>query len=79
MRWRLLAITLVAMSGLGADCGGGGGGSASNTSTNANTTPASSLSVKGGSDGSPVLPEPSAMLVFGVGLVAAGVAIRRRS
>jgi len=71
MRLRLLLILLVAVSGLGADCGGGGshGSAGSSGVTFANT--------EGGSDFVAPVPEPSAVLVFGVGLLLAGAAIRR--
>jgi PEP-CTERM motif len=72
MRLRLLLILLVAVSGLGADCGGGsshGSASSSESVTFANT--------EGGSGFVPAVPEPSAVLVFGVGLLLAGTAIRR--
>ena len=71
MRMRMLLILCVAVAGLGADCGGGGGSSSS-----------SSASISGdgldqGEVTSPV-PEPSALLVFGTGLLLAGAALRRQ-
>jgi hypothetical protein len=78
MRLRLLLILLVAVSGLGADCGGG-----SSPGSTASSTAVTSANIEGtegteGGDGfvSP-MPEPSAALVFGVGLLIAGAAIRR--
>jgi hypothetical protein len=73
MRLRLLLILLVAISGLGADCGGGGHSSAS-----ADSSPAVTDANTEGSDSfAPAVPEPSAALVFGVGLLIAGAATRR--
>jgi len=74
MRLRLLLIFLVAVSGLGADCGGG----SSHSSTPAASSTASTFANTEGGDGfvSP-MPEPSAAIVFGVGLLIAGAAIRR--
>ena len=72
MRVRLLLIVLVAIAGLGADCGGGSGSSSSSSS---------SLSTEGETGGddlvSPV-PEPSALVVFGAGLLVAGAVSRRK-
>jgi hypothetical protein len=83
MRLRLLVLLLLAMSGLGADCGGGGGNQGSATGT---SSPAASIaSIDGGTssgpsestDSGPAVPEPGAMIVFSVGLLIAGAAIRR--
>ena len=75
MRLRLLLILLVAISGLGADCDGG----SSHGATDASSSSATVAGTEGGNDGGFVapMPEPSAMLVFGVGLLLTGAAIRR--
>ena len=73
MRLRLLLILLVAISGLGADCGGGGHSGASADSSAAVTY----ASTEDSNGFVPAVPEPSAALVFGGGLLIAGVAIRR--
>jgi len=71
---RLLLILLVALSGLGADCGG----SSSHGSTPAASSTSATFANTEGSNGFvPAVPEPSAALVFGVGLLIAGAAIRR--
>ncbi len=73
MRTRLLLILLVALAGLGADCGGGSHGdspAASSTGTSVATA------AQGGNQFVPPIPEPSAVLVFGVGLLIAGAATR---
>ena len=72
MRLRLLLILLVAVSGLGADCGGG-----SSHGSAASSTAITSANTEGGNGFVPAVPEPSAVLVFGVGLLIAGAAIRR--
>ena len=76
MRLRLLLILLLAVSAMGADCGGGGSSSDAGSAGSS-----SSVAFSGGREGgdgftAPV-PEPSAMLVFGVGLLIAGAATRR--
>ena len=75
MRMRLLLILLVAISGLGADCGGGGGHSSEAAGSSSAVTLANS---EGGNGFVPAVPEPSAALVFGVGLLIAGAAICRK-
>jgi len=76
MRMRLLLILLVGLAGLGADCGGGGSSHSGGAS--------SSSSVENGSNGegahefAPAVPEPSALLVFGTGVLLAGAATRRK-
>jgi hypothetical protein len=81
MRLRLLMLLLVAMSGLGADCGGGSQGSATGTSSPAasiaSTDGGTNSGPSAGTDSGPAVPEPGAMIVFGVGLLIAGAAIRR--
>jgi hypothetical protein len=75
MRMRILLILLVAMAGLGADCGGGGSshGDAAGSSSSSFSV-AKTGDTRG--DLAPV-PEPSALLVFGAGLLVAGAATRR--
>jgi PEP-CTERM motif len=72
MRKRLLLILLVGLAGLGADCGGGGSSSSSSSSQSE-----ASDDQGPGEITSPV-PEPSALLVFGTGLLLAGATTRRR-
>jgi hypothetical protein len=77
MRVRLLLILLVAFSGLGADCGGGSShGSAPGSSSSSATI--ALAGTEGPFELAPAVPEPSAMLVFGVGLLIAGATIRRQ-
>lgn len=71
MRLRLLLILLVAVAGLGADCGGSSHGSAAASSS------ATTFATTEGDDFVAPVPEPGAALVFGAGLLLAGVAIRR--
>ena len=73
MRLRLVLILLVAVAGLGADCGGGGHSSEAADSSSAVTF----ANTEGSHGFVPAVPEPSAALVFGVGLLIAGAATRR--
>jgi len=74
MRLRLLLILLVALSGLGADCDGG---SSHGSTTSSSFTAVASADTEGGDGFVSPMPEPSAVLVFSVGLLLAGAAIRR--
>ena len=76
MRMRLLLILLVALSGLGATCGGGSSsqdGAPASSSTSFSVANSEGISVI-----APAVPEPSAALVFGVGLLIAGAAVATR-
>jgi hypothetical protein len=77
MRMRLLLIFLLAIAAMGADCGGGG--SSSNANAPASSSSAVTFEEIGDQDDdfAPPVPEPSALLVFGVGLLVAGAATRR--
>jgi hypothetical protein len=74
MRMRILLILLVAMAGLGADCGGGSSHGDAAGSSSSSFSVAKTGDTRG--DLAPV-PEPSALLVFGAGLLVAGAATRR--
>jgi PEP-CTERM motif len=78
MRLRLLLIFLLAIAAMGADCGGGGGsqGNAS-TGSSFSASVARQAEEPGGNDFTAPVPEPSAAIVFGVGLLAVGAALRR--
>jgi hypothetical protein len=77
MRIRLLLISLLAIAAMGADCGGGG--SSSGGSAPASSSGSVSFAEIGtnGDDFAPPVPEPSALLVFGAGLLVAGGVTRR--
>ena len=76
MRSRLLLILLVAFSGLGADCDDGGHNGSASTSSSSFSSVAFGDS-EGDNGFVAPMPEPSAMLVFSVGLLIAGAASRR--
>jgi hypothetical protein len=76
MRLRLLLIFLLAFAAMGADCGGGGSSSGGSfTASSGSATTASTN--EGRDDLSQPVPEPSALIVFGAGLLVAGAALRR--
>lgn len=74
MRLRLLLIVLLAVAGLGADCDGGSGSSSSGPAA---SFAATSAGTQGGGRFEAPIPEPSAALVFGAGVLLAGLVIRR--
>jgi PEP-CTERM motif len=74
MRMKLLLILVLGIAAMGADCGGG----SSHSSPSASSSLESGGSpAEGGGDSAPAAPEPSALLVFGTGLLLAGAATRR--
>jgi PEP-CTERM motif-containing protein len=76
MRMRLLLIFLLAIAAMGADCGGGGSSNANAPASSSNSVTFAEIDTQG-DDSAPPVPEPSALLVFGAGLLIAGVATRR--
>lgn len=81
MRKQLLLVLMLGLASMGADCSDGGSGGA-------NTSSSSSFNVsveEPGGDGEvpgdtgPSVPEPSSALVFGAGLLVAGMISRRRN
>jgi hypothetical protein len=74
----LIPLILFALASMGAECSGSGG-SSSKAGSSANASIASSDKNEEGDGGSATpVPEPSAALVFGAGLLAAGIATRRK-
>jgi hypothetical protein len=74
MRLRLLLIFLLAIVGMGADCGGSG---SSHDGSSGTSFSASGATTEGGENFVPPVPEPNAALVFGLGVLLAGAAVRR--
>jgi len=72
----LIPLVMFALACMGAECGGG-----SSSSSSSNDAAQTSAAVVGGDEdvdeGAPPVPEPSAALVFGSGLLLAGIAFRR--
>ncbi len=73
MRMRLVLILVLSIAAMGADCGGGSSGASASSSS----VPIASPGEDHG-DFAPPVPEPSALLVFGTGLLLAGAAARRK-
>jgi hypothetical protein len=71
MRQRLLLVLMLGLASLGAECSNGGGHGAASHSA--------SFTSSGGTADGPAqpVPEPSAALVFGAGLLVAGIVSRR--
>jgi PEP-CTERM motif-containing protein len=80
MRQRLLLVLMLGLVSMGAECSdGGNGGSAASHHTSFATTGAGGPEIPP-TDNLPgsAVPEPSAALVFGAGLLVAGVVSRRQ-
>jgi hypothetical protein len=73
---RLLLILVLGIAAMGADCGGGGSSHSSGASDSSSVSIASPD--EGHGDFAPAVPEPSALLVFGTGVLLAGAAARRK-
>ena len=76
MRMQLLLILFLAIAAMGADCGGGGSSHSSSGSSAFSSNTIGSQG-EGGGDIAPAVPEPSALLVFGTGVLLATAATRR--
>jgi hypothetical protein len=76
MRLRLLLIVLLAIAGMGANCGGGGSSGSADTSAASSST--ASIANSEGGTFVPAVPEPSAALVFGLGVLIAGAVAQRK-
>jgi hypothetical protein len=82
MRQRLLLVLMLGLASLGAECSDGGGAGAAGQSSTPFTV---SFDETGPSappsdeQPAPSVPEPSAALVFGAGLLVAGLVSRQRN
>ena len=81
MRQRLLLVLMLGLASLGAECSDGGSHSGSAASSSSFAINLDEGGNQPPTDGEPApsVPEPSAALVFGAGLLVAGVVSRRRS
>ena len=80
MRQRLLLVLMLGLVSMGAECSDGGSGGSAASHSVSFATNGESGDVLPPTDNGPAqaVPEPSAALVFGAGLLVAGVVSRRQ-